>query len=376
VKSDATSPSSASETGPAEEKSTTDPIWSFRGYSLKASDLNSAMTHLYRGEVQRSNTWRTRLDSTTNWAVVTTAAALTFVFGERDNPHVMILLTTLLVAVFLYIESRRYRYYELWTSRVRQMETDFFAAMLVPPYRPDEDWAKNLAGSLLRPEFPISELEALGRRFRRNYFVIFVALALAWIAKVAIHPEPVTTWREFVQNAAIGPVPGELVIAAGVVFNLVLFAVGWLTSGLQEAPGEVLPRYPSPLGPGRLIDNISDAAQVVLPETLQRVPRRTQLAYIITDKAERVAQRLMHDLVRGVTALSGTGMYTGRQHSVLLCAVAPTEVAKLKNIVRETDPDAFVIITAAYDVMGRGFRPSDGRSKRARGERRDTETRR
>jgi uncharacterized membrane protein len=362
--SDSIPSSDASEPDVSEEESpATDPIWSFRGYNLKGSDLNSAMVHLYRGEVQRSNTWRTRLDSTTNWAVVTTAAALTFVFGEGDNPHVMIILTTLLVAVFLYIESRRYRYYELWTSRVRQMETDFFAAMLVPPYRPDEDWAKNLAGSLLRPEFPISELEALGRRFRRNYFVIFGALALAWVAKVAIHPEQVETWQDFVHNASIGPVSGLLVITVGIAFNVVLFAVGWLTAGLQEAPGEVLPRYPSPLGPGRLLDNISDAAQVVLPETLHRVPRRTQLAYIITDKTQRTAERLMHDLVRGVTALSGTGMYTGRQHGVLLCAVAPTEVAKLKAIVSDVDPDAFVIITAAYDVMGRGFRGSDRKSK-------------
>lgn len=339
------------------ERENSEPIWTFRGYKLSAGDLNSAMTHLYRGEVQRSNTWRTRLDSTTNWAVVTTAAALTFVFGERDNPHVMIILTALLVSVFLYIESRRYRYYELWTSRVRQMETDFFAAMLIPPYRPDEDWAKNLAGSLLRPEFPISELEAIGRRFRRNYLVIFATLALAWIVKVAIHPRSIQSWQEFVNHAAVGPVSGEAVIIAGFLFYFVLFAIGWLTAEMQESPGEVLPRYPSPLGPGRLIDNISEAAQEVIPETLHRVPRRTQLAYIITDKSQRLAERLMHDLVRGVTSLAGTGMYTGQQRTVLLCAVAPTEVAKLKGIVRECDPDAFVIITAAYDVMGRGFKP-------------------
>lgn len=339
------------------EQEKTEPVWSFRGYKMSAGDLNSAMVHLYRGEVQRSNTWRTRLDSTTNWAVVTTAAALTFVFGEQDNSHVMIILTTLLASVFLYIESRRYRYYELWTSRVRRMETDFFAAMLVPPYRPDEDWATNLASSLLRPEFPISELEALGRRFRRNYLVIFATLALAWIAKVAIHPAPVQSWQDFVANASIGQFPGWLVMAAGVVFYVTLFAIGWLTAEMQEAPGEVLPRYPSALGPGRLIDNISEAAQEVIPEALHRVPRRTQLAYIVTDNNQRLAERLMHDLRRGVTSLAGTGMYTGKQRTVLLCAVAPAEVAKLKDIVHDADPEAFVIITAAYDVMGRGFKP-------------------
>lgn len=339
-----------------EHKENSQPIWTFRGFKLSSSEFTTAMAHLYRGEVQRSNTWRTRLDSTTNWAVVTTAAALTFAFGDADNPHVMIILTTILVSVFLYIESRRYRYYELWTSRVRLMETDFFAAMLVPPYRPDEDWAKNLAGSLLRPEFPISELEALGRRFRRNYLVIFATLALAWAAKVAIHPRPVSSWEGFVANAGVGPFPGWLVVALGVVFYAAIFGVGWLTTEMQQAPGEVLPRYPSPLGPGRLIDNISEAAQEVIPEALHRVPRRTQLAYIITDKSQRVAERVMHDLVRGVTALSGTGMYTGKSHTVLLCAVAPTQIPQLKSIVRECDPDAFMIITSAQDVLGRGFK--------------------
>lgn len=348
------------------EQESTEQVWTFRGYKLLSSEFNTAMVHLYRGEVARSNVWRTRLDSTTNWAVVTTAAALTFTFGSATNPHVMIILTTILVSVFLYIESRRYRYYELWTSRVRLMETDFFAAMLVPPYRPDQDWARRLAGSLLRPEFPISELEALGRRFRRNYIVIFATLAMAWVTKVAIHPEPVQSWQEFVAHAGVGPLPGALVIAVGVLFNVAIFAIGWLTTEMHEAPGEVLPRYPSPLGPGRLIDNIAEAAQEVLPEALHRVPRRTHLAYIITDKSQRLAERVMHDLMRGVTALNGTGMYTGKQHTVLLCAVAPTQVAQLKNIVRECDPDAFMVIASAQEVLGRGFTPIN---KKTRGQR-------
>jgi uncharacterized membrane protein len=340
-----------------------EPIWTFRGYELSASDLNSAMVHLYRGEVQRSNTWRRRLDSTTNWAVVTTAAALSLAFGAPSNSHVMIILTTLLVTVFLYIESRRYRYYELWTSRVRLMETDFFAAMLVPPFCPDEDWARRLAGSLLRPEFPVSEMEALGRRFRRNYAVIFTILALAWFAKIAIHPEPAYSLQDLLNHARLGPLPGWLIMGAGGVFYVAIFAIGWLTVEMHEAPGEVLPRYPSPLGPGRLINNIAEKAQELIPGTLHRVPRRQQLAYIITDKSQRLAERLMHELARGVTALAGTGMYTGKQHTVLLCAVTPTQVAQLKNIVRETDPDAFVIITSAFEVMGRGFKPIKKESK-------------
>ncbi len=55
-----------------------EPVWSYRGYQLRPSEFTTAMVHYYRAEVQRSNTWRTRLDNTTNWAVVSTSAAITF----------------------------------------------------------------------------------------------------------------------------------------------------------------------------------------------------------------------------------------------------------------------------------------------------------
>ena len=61
--------------------------WTFRGYQLSPGNFATAMAHFYRGEISRTNTWRTRLDATTNWAVITTAAALTFVFSSAQNPH-------------------------------------------------------------------------------------------------------------------------------------------------------------------------------------------------------------------------------------------------------------------------------------------------
>jgi len=106
-----------------------------------------------RAEVQRANVWRSRLDATTNWAVIATGAALTIAFNQSSH-HGVILLNTLLVTLFLYIEARRYRYYELWSSRIRLMETDFYAAMLVPPFQPAPDWAESLAENLLQPHFP------------------------------------------------------------------------------------------------------------------------------------------------------------------------------------------------------------------------------
>ena len=132
------------------------------------------MMHYYRAEIQRSNTWRTRLDATTNWAVITTGAAITFALARPDNHFGVIILNTLLVTLFLWIEARRYRYYELWSYRARLLETDFFAAMLIPPFTPRAEWGEPLEKSLLQPDFPISVWEAFGRRLRRNYLWIFV----------------------------------------------------------------------------------------------------------------------------------------------------------------------------------------------------------
>src|SRR5215210_3401805 len=98
---------------------------------LTPSEFNTALVHLYRGEISRANTWRTRLDGTTNWAVLTTGATLSFAFSSPGNTHVMILLNSLLISFFLYIEARRYRYYDLWRARIRLMETEFFADLLM-----------------------------------------------------------------------------------------------------------------------------------------------------------------------------------------------------------------------------------------------------
>jgi uncharacterized membrane protein len=94
---------------------------------LSPGEFNTAMIHFYRGEVQRSNTWRNRLDTTTNWAVITAGATLSFVFSSPNNPHFVIPINSILVAIFLLMEARRYRYYEIWSSRVRILETGYFA---------------------------------------------------------------------------------------------------------------------------------------------------------------------------------------------------------------------------------------------------------
>ena len=68
-----------------------------------------ALAHLYRGEVYRSTIWRTRLDNTTNWAVVTLGLALSITFSNRDASALPLLLSGVLCVVFLIFEARRYR---------------------------------------------------------------------------------------------------------------------------------------------------------------------------------------------------------------------------------------------------------------------------
>jgi uncharacterized membrane protein len=72
---------------------------------MSPAEFNAAMIHFYRGEVQRSNTWRNRLDTTTNWAVITAGATLSFVFSSPNNPHFVIPINSILVAIFLLMEA-------------------------------------------------------------------------------------------------------------------------------------------------------------------------------------------------------------------------------------------------------------------------------
>jgi uncharacterized membrane protein len=218
---------------------------------LLPAEFNMAMAHFYRGEIQRSNVWRGRLDATTNWAVITAGATLSFVFSSPDNPHFAIPINTLLVSIFLFMEARRYRYYEVWANRVRVLETGYYAPMLshrtLPP---DKEWAEHIAADLISPHFTISEWEAVGRRLRSNYLWIFVLLSLSWTLKIYIHPSPIPLasdadyrafWTLFMQRATVGLAPGWLVITAGVIFNAIIFFVAFSTLKLKDASSEVLP---------------------------------------------------------------------------------------------------------------------------------------
>jgi uncharacterized membrane protein len=232
------------------------------GRRMSPSEFNTAMIHFYRGEIQRSNTWRNRLDTTTNWAVLTAGATLSFAFSSAENPHFVIPINSILVAFFLFMEARRYRYYEIWASRVRVLETGYFAQLLSPLNINDHEWAEHLAADMRHPHFTISEWEAVGRRLRRNYLWLFALLASSWNLKVYLHPFPARSFDMFIHRAAIGSLPGEFMFLLGVIFNLVVIIFAFATVRLKQATGEVLPQHEFPFHPIRSVTTtISRAAQ-------------------------------------------------------------------------------------------------------------------
>lgn len=80
-------------------------------------------------------------------------------------------------------------------------------------------------------------------------------------------------------------------------------------------------------------------------------------AIIVTTETEVVTQAIMNDLERGVTILSGTGGYTGEPRAVIYCTVARMEINRLKVLVHDIDPHAFMVIGQAQEALGEGFKP-------------------
>lgn len=212
--------------------------------ALNAPDI-AAIAHLYRGELYRSTVWRTRLDATTNWAVVTTGLALSLTFSSSTASPLPLVLVGLLVTVFLYIEARRYRFFDFWRLRAHVLEVYFFGPMLRGEgIRLDNDWNEILYQDYRTPNLHITFLEAAGRRLRRNYGWIFLIQVASYIGKLMIHPTPLESLDELWERATIGPVPGQMVLLAGLAFHATWLTVAFIT--YRSRRGADRPRPPRP----------------------------------------------------------------------------------------------------------------------------------
>ena len=174
---------------------------------LTRAEYIAAIVHLYRGEVYRATVQRTRLDMTTNWAVLTTAGLLAFSFREGNNPHWALLVGFLLVSLFMVFEARRYQMFDLWRSRVRKIEENFYGPILRRnPISPQREWGEKVARDLFMPSYKITFLRAVRARLLRNYWGIYAVLLISWFLKVLMFPDPAHTWGEVQEHIGFGMV--------------------------------------------------------------------------------------------------------------------------------------------------------------------------
>jgi len=199
----------------------------------------NAMSHFYRGELSRIMVWRQRLDITTNWAITSSTAIITIAFSNREVPHIIFFFNLAIVWVMLWIEARRYRFYDAFRARVRMLEAHFLVPMVMENRQMLQgEWKKLVCEDLILPSFKISRLEAVGRRLRRNYVFIFILIMIAWITKIFLHAnEPIHDVFSFYRSMNVGHIPAWLV---GFIFVGTLASVIGITIYVgQKSSGEI-----------------------------------------------------------------------------------------------------------------------------------------
>jgi uncharacterized membrane protein len=166
--------------------------------ALEEREYYTAMAHFYRGELGRIMVWRQRLDTTTNWAILTSTGIITFSLSHPEITHFVFMIANFMIFLLLAIEGRRYRYYDAFRARVRMLEAHFLVPVIMRrPATLEGDWRNMLAEDMLLPSFKIGVREAISRRLKRNYLWIFLVLQAAWSVKVYHHLAPFASWQEF-----------------------------------------------------------------------------------------------------------------------------------------------------------------------------------
>jgi len=189
----------------------------------------NALSHFYRGQMGRIMIWRQRLDITTNWAITSSTAIITIGFSNRDVPHIIFFFNLLIVWVMLWIEARRYRFYDAFRARVRMLEAHFLVPMVMENRELLQgEWKKLVCEDLILPCFKISKLEAIGRRLKRNYIFIFILIMVAWVTKIFLHaPMAMDGIGAFYRALRIGHIPAWLIasIFLGTLVSVIAITV-------------------------------------------------------------------------------------------------------------------------------------------------------
>jgi len=210
-------------------------------FPSNSTEFINVMAHYHRAEIARMAGWRDRIDRTTNWAITVVAAMLSVSLSTPTAHHGVLLFAMVLVLLLLVIEARRYRFFDVYRNRVRRMERNYYAQIFSPEDGTTDDWIHRLGDDLRKPLFLIGQSQAISRRLRRNYCWMFLILLFAWLVKTTFiamresvaEAHLVTSVGEWVRNAAVGPMPGWVVIAGVAIFY------GWiLQASLRQPKGE------------------------------------------------------------------------------------------------------------------------------------------
>ncbi len=126
------------------------------------------------------------------------------------------------------------------------------------------------------------------------------------------------------------------------VMNIIVFAAAGYLFSLDKLLYALLVAFIA----GRVVDLVLEGASYA------------RQAIIISTRPDKVRSVILHTLGRGVTLLEGQGGFTTSERTVLLSVVAQSEVSVLKSLVRECDPNAFVVFSNVNEVLGEGFKPA------------------
>jgi uncharacterized membrane protein len=192
----------------------------FEHQPLQRGEYITAMAHLYRGELQRSLSWRLRLDTTTNWAIFTTAGILTFAFNNPQYAAQTLLAGMYANLLFLILEAQRFRFFDVFHSRLRMVEENFYGPLLRRDLEsPRANWGSIVAADLYTPHFHLSMRQAIRARLGRVYAPLFIAQIIGWMLVVVLDRRAAGEgWFELL---AIGRVPGY--VPAILVSGLFIF---------------------------------------------------------------------------------------------------------------------------------------------------------
>ncbi|MDM5250174.1 MULTISPECIES: YitT family protein [unclassified Lysinibacillus] len=205
----------------------------------------------------------------------------------------------------------------------------------------------------------------LGKKFGIKSFVGTVTLPLIVLLT--------NSWEPWTDNPLLGALFGGIVVGLGIglVFK------GNASTGGTDLLAQIITKYTGiSLGTSvLLIDGIiAISAAIVFDlekglyaliglyvttktiDIIQLGFSQSKMVYIITLKQDEVRDAIYAEINRGVTKLPAIGGYTGEARPVLMVVVYQTEFTKLKQLIKSVDPSAFVIVSDAYEVLGKGFK--------------------